>query len=168
MSDSETINASDELIPENSVSEPVSPIDKILDYVTETPGNTNRAVLGSMLQSMVTDILRHTSSEEPTTPIPVGKKYMDATFSHGENTNELLISFSQGSSYRGGAILTYDGSKFNLTYAEDFTSDYIDSEITPTLLGWFNQSVYILFMNMINENQLSNISLAHEVLTASY
>lgn len=25
--------------------------DTILDYVTETPGNTNRAVLGSMLDS---------------------------------------------------------------------------------------------------------------------
>ena len=27
--------------------------DIILDYVTKTPGNTNRAVLGSMLDSMV-------------------------------------------------------------------------------------------------------------------
>ena len=62
----------------------------ILDYVTETPGNTNRAVLGSMLDSF------SGGGGGGAEPLIVNTEYDDGTYTLDKTFGEIRGAFESG------------------------------------------------------------------------
>ena len=70
--------------------------DTILDYVTETPGNTNRAVLGSMLDSMSGAGLPEVTADDNGDVLTVVEgEWAKASPSGGGGDNVMLVTITE-------------------------------------------------------------------------
>ena len=136
----------------------------ILDYVTETPGNTNRAVLGSMLDSVGGTDLPAVTSDDNGKVLTV----VDGTWDKAENTSgsDLFIvtflssttvdkSYSEiYSAYQAGKIIAFNYSG-TLTFAsflqngmerfesciisvEELDEGHWDAKYATRLVVWVN------------------------------
>lgn len=96
----------------------------ILDYVTETPGNTNRAVLGSMLDSFVGDEGEGSGS--------------------GLNVAEVTLVGTHGSSF--GLYQEYDNDAFPYGYGGIFVynNEFITTPEAEEIEGSTTYTLYYM------------------------
>ena len=133
--------------------------DEILDYVTKTPYNTNRAVLSGMLDS-----ISESGETTPTQELLL--------LSYSENVNQVMIDFYEPAKQYGGKChiaAVEDGNKITIECTDFTTPDGVPlpqevisymKEIIPSV---FESTVYQAFLDMILENSFVHVPIVYIV-----